>query len=112
MAASLQAQWDAVYGPNKFDALPQNKATDDAIKFQQRVAMAMVARAWAVGAEGSGVIQHTLRMQLATKILNAPLTYMAAFAHALASQQIDQNTDDANILGMVANAWNAFAGVP
>lgn len=111
LTAALQAQWDNVYGPTPFGD-PNNLGVINATHFTQRVAMAVAARAWAVSTEGVSVTQHTLRAALATKVLNDPLSYMMPFAHALSSQQIDMTSDDGTILGMVANAWNGFAGVP
>ncbi len=103
MAATLQAQWDATYGPT-----PQPVTPD--VYFMQRVAMAMIAAALNVAAEGSAVTNHAARSAYATKVLNAPGSYMAAFAQAAAALGNDQTSTDVAIISVMGSVWNAMAG--
>ena len=72
---------------------------------QQRVALAIVAKALAVCAEPA---PDAKRKALAVAVLNDPAKWVTPFLYvaAIGAQQTDAGVDTA-----VANAWNAMAGV-
>lgn len=113
MAATLQGQWDAVYGPTIFDGMASD-ARKNAVWFVQRVSMAVSARAVAVSQEppGGPPPNHANRVALAKAAMNDPNRFAVPFAQAMASQQMDQNSTDAAILSAVATGWDYMAGVP
>lgn len=94
MAATLQGQGDATYGPTQFPAQAL-QALIDATHFQQRTAMAVTAETIAVSQEATGTPNHATRVALAK-----------------ASVGDDQSSSNAVITGHVAIGWNYFAGMP
>jgi hypothetical protein len=110
MAATLQAQWDATYGPTQFTGSLDPSKTDPT-HFQQRISMAMMQVAVAVATEVSTTQNHVNRLALAQKILWNPLQWMGPIAQACASQGLDQSSTDAALVSILTNGWNALAGV-
>lgn len=112
MAATLQAQWEAVYGPTVFDGVASTPARD-AVHFVQRVAMAMAKAAADIATEATTTANHANRVALSRSVLGNPGQWSGPFAHALAAQGLDQNgSTDAQISSSIASLWNGFAGAP
>jgi hypothetical protein len=111
MAAGLQAQWDAAYGPTPFTTDDSDRAKNDATRFQQRVSMAVSAQAVLVSQEATSHANNANRKALAKDALNNPSKYTAAFAQAMASQGLDQASSDAQIQNAVSVGWDYMAGM-
>lgn len=110
MATTLQAQWNAVYGPTawEFNTL---QSRIDAAYFMQRVSMAMTAAAISIANEATGTVNHVNRVGLAKLVLDNPSQWSAPFAQACAAEGLDQTSTDAAINGMMGAIWNGLAGV-
>jgi hypothetical protein len=66
-----------------------------------------------VAAEAASTPHHTLRADLATKVLNDPLGWEEAFARAVAAQPGVTTTPSDNDLMFTTNAlWDAMSGAP
>jgi cytolysin (calcineurin-like family phosphatase) len=66
-----------------------------------------------VAAEAASTPHHTLRADLATQVLNAPLAWEEAFARAVAAQPaVTTAPTDNDILFTVNSLWDAMAGAP
>lgn len=109
MASTLQAQWDATYGPSTFTGA-SNPSETDPVHFQQRTAMAIMQVAVTVATEPIGTANHANRVALARTVLANPLQWMGPLTQAIASQGLDQSSTDAAIVSMLSAGWNAIAG--
>jgi hypothetical protein len=80
---------------------------------RSKILQTAVKAAADVAAEPSTTPHHTLRADLATKVLNAPLAWEEAFARAVAANPALSTTPSDNDLQFSVNAiWDAMAGAP
>lgn len=79
--------------------------------FQQRVLVAVETAATDVQSESTGTVNHTNRANYATKVLNAPLSYLEPFCFAVVTNAaITSGSLDSDIQFEVNSLWNAMAG--
>lgn len=116
MATALIDQWIAANGPlpkltfgDGADAAA-NAQAETAQAFRYRVAMATASAAVAISSEASTATDHPNRAALAKAVLQNPQAYLVAFAQALASQGVDETSNDAAINSAVSSVWDALAG--
>lgn len=83
---------------------------DPAPRFRERVCVAAVAAAIAIANEGAAVPNHAARAAFAKAVVTDPFSLMGPLSLALASQGLDNTSDDASISSALAAVWNTFSG--
>lgn len=80
---------------------------------RSKILQTAVKAAEDVAAEPATVPHHTLRADLATKVLNAPLAWEEAFARAVVANPALSTTPNDGDLAFTTNSiWDAMAGAP
>jgi len=91
--------------------LDQAALTRDDI-FRERVRVAMLAAAAGIQSEPGATANHNNRAAYATRVLNAPDSYVGLFAGAAAAVAGSKASDsDAVLQAAVSGLWDAMAGV-
>ena len=112
MAVALLDQWLAAFGPIATSGQPPPVTTDaePATAFRRRCIMAALSAAISVGQEAVTTTDHANRVALAKSVMDAPLSWLDAFASVAAAQGVDNTSADQAIKDSIWQVWSTMAG--